>query len=346
VTVLLETFDRGMLLIGFAGGLRRSEVAGLDTGRDQAEDGHKRTAALPAPTLPTSFSEAELSIVRRAYARQMLAIVGVENPAIEAAFAAVSREAFLGPPPWAASSPFSGYRPLSSGDPAALYQDIVVGLDPARGVNNGSPSLHALLLEALGPKPGDHIVHVGAGAGYYSAILAELVGPSGRVTAIEFNAALAARAKQCLSNHPNVEVVCDDGARWPQGLANGVYVNFAAARPADRWIEGLAPGGRLVFPLGVPGPRRPNSQGRHSDRGAALRVERRSAGFAARAVSPAYFVCAEGAFDADPAHLARLRAAFDAGGLDTIRSLVWKRPAPSHAWFAAADWALGRDDPL
>ena len=41
----------------------------------------------------------------------------------------------------------------------------VIALDPARGVNNGSPSLHAKLLEALGPKPGEHIVHVGAGAG-------------------------------------------------------------------------------------------------------------------------------------------------------------------------------------
>jgi integrase len=45
---MLETLDRGtlrglrdraMLLIGFAGGLRRSEIVGLDLGRDQTEDG-------------------------------------------------------------------------------------------------------------------------------------------------------------------------------------------------------------------------------------------------------------------------------------------------------------------
>lgn len=44
---MLETLDRGtlrglrdraMLLLGFAGGLRRSEVVGLDVGRDQTED--------------------------------------------------------------------------------------------------------------------------------------------------------------------------------------------------------------------------------------------------------------------------------------------------------------------
>jgi protein-L-isoaspartate(D-aspartate) O-methyltransferase len=47
----------------------------------------------------------------------MLAILGVDNPAIEAAYAAVPCEAFLRPPPWTVSSPFTGYRPLSGCDP-------------------------------------------------------------------------------------------------------------------------------------------------------------------------------------------------------------------------------------
>ena len=194
----------------------------------------------PAP-LPDqngrAFSRDELAIVRRAYARQMLAILGVDNPPIEAAYATVLREAFLGPAPWTASSPFTGYRPLSGRDPVVLYQDLLIALDPARGVNNGSPSLHAKLLEALGPKSGEHIVHVGPGAGYYSAILAELVGPTGRVTAVEFDAALAERAKTFLSGRGNVRVVNGDDARWPETATDGVYVNFAVSRPADRWIE-------------------------------------------------------------------------------------------------------------
>ena len=94
-----------------------------------------------------------------------------------------------------------------------------------------------------------------------------------------------------------------------------------------------------------PGPQRPNSGGRHSDRGAALRIERRGDAYAARAVSTAYFVCAEGEFEADPEEVERLRAAFDAGGLDTVRSLIWKRPALSdRCWFAGKDWALSRDE--
>ena len=114
-------------------------------------------------------------MARRAYARQMLAILRLDNRAIEAAFAAVPREAFLGPPPWTVSSPFAGYRPLAGADPVILYQDLAVALDPARGVNN-QPGLHAQLLKALGPKPCERVVHVGAGAGSYSAI----VGRAGR----------------------------------------------------------------------------------------------------------------------------------------------------------------------
>ena len=145
------------------------------------------------------------------------------------------------------------------------------------------------------------------------------------------------------SGRTNVRVVCDDGAHWPETPADGVYVNFAVSRPADRWIENLARDGRLMFPLGVPGPKRPNSGGRHSDRGAALNDAatpiRRG-----RSARP-YFACAEGGFEADPDDLARLRAAFEAGGLDTVRSLIWKRPAPSnHCWFAGEDWALSGDE--
>ena len=38
--LLRELWDRAMLLLGFAGGLRRSEIVALDCGRDQTEDGH------------------------------------------------------------------------------------------------------------------------------------------------------------------------------------------------------------------------------------------------------------------------------------------------------------------
>lgn len=81
-------------------------------------------------------------------------------------------------------------------DPVYLYTDDVVGIVPERHINNGQPSLHAFLLSQAALRAGEHIVHVGAGAGYYSAIMANLVAASGRVTAIEFKQGLLRGRKQ------------------------------------------------------------------------------------------------------------------------------------------------------
>ena len=71
----------------------------------------------------------------------------------------------------------AGYIETPSDDGALLYQDILIGLLPNRKINNGEPSLHARSLISVQVRPGDHVVHVGAGSGYYTAILAELAGP-------------------------------------------------------------------------------------------------------------------------------------------------------------------------
>ncbi|MBI5312796.1 MAG: methyltransferase domain-containing protein [Methylocystis sp.] len=294
----------------------------------------------------SAFAPAELAIVRRAYAAQMLAVVGVANPAVEAAYAAVSRERFLGEPPWAIASPFGGLRSLPRPDPALLYQDVLFALDPARGVNNGSPSLHARLLDALGPREGARIAHIGAGTGYYTAILAELVGPSGHIVAVEFDPVLAGKAASFLADRSNVSVVVGDGAEWPQDSADGVYVNFAVARPADRWIECLAPGGRLVFPLGVIGEKRRLLGGRHSDSGAALCVQRFPEGYGANFLGPASFVYAEGPLGAvDVKESERLRQNLEDGAPKAVRSLIWKKSAEEkNCWHVGNGWALSFDE--
>ena len=105
------------------------------------------------------------------------------------------RERHLPPPPWILREDrgFGGGE-RGTRDPAALYRDTLVAIDGARGINNGEPSLHALLLAAAAPGAGERAIHVGAGTGYYTAILAELVGPAGRVDAYETEADLAALA--------------------------------------------------------------------------------------------------------------------------------------------------------
>ena len=188
---------------------------------------------------------------RQAYAAEITRSAHVQDPRIEKAFAAVPREDFVGNPPWRVGS--GGLFGLtSSDDPARLYEDVLVAIDAERGINNGQPSLHAQAIDALRLKEGETVVQIGAGAGYYTAILAELVGPTGRVIAYEIAPDIAARAAANLARYPQVEVRARSGAEdLPQ--ADAIYVNAAATHPLRAWLDALKPGGRLVFPLQAAG---------------------------------------------------------------------------------------------
>jgi protein-L-isoaspartate(D-aspartate) O-methyltransferase len=290
--------------------------------------------------------ETVLEAVRRVFARQMVGLVGVADERLEDAFAKVHREQFLGSDPWRIRQGSAGLVLLPSNDPIYAYQDVLFALDPKRGVNNGSPSLHAKMLHALNPQPGGTVAHIGAGTGYYSAILAELVGQRGRVIAVEYDEALADRARTNLAHLPQVEVVHGDGAAWPQTDVDAVYVNFAVEQPAACWIDHLRLGGQLVFPLGVAG--RPDTAGgpRHTRFGAVFAVVKAEVDHPTRLVSPAAFVCAEGKLRADVEARQKLAAAFKTGGTEFVQSLIWRRPIdPTRCWYASDDWALSYDAP-
>ena len=93
---------------------------------------------------------------RRTYAAEVTRSAHVQDPRIEAAFAAVPREDFAGFPPWRIGS--GGLFGLtSSDDPARLYEDVLVAIDAERGINNGQPSLHAQSIDALGVQEGETV---------------------------------------------------------------------------------------------------------------------------------------------------------------------------------------------
>ncbi|MCJ7994877.1 methyltransferase domain-containing protein [Rhizobium cremeum] len=281
---------------------------------------------------------------RHQFAVRMLEKAGVPpDPALLAAFGAVRREDFVGPPPWLLSS-HGGYRRAPSEGVDCLYDDVLVALDALRGVNNGSPSLHALGIHALSPKPGERVCHIGAGTGYYSAILAEMVGADGHVTAVEYDAGLAARAEACLAGRANVEVVRGNGLEWPQDDVDIVYVNFAVDQPAGPWVDRLEPGGRLLFPLGVPIFEERGMRPVYSAMAGYLLVQREKHGYAARFIESVSFVWAEGAQFSDWASHARLRTAF-ADNWRAVRSLRWKQPEQPDEWYSEDDWGLSTHPP-
>lgn len=190
----------------------------------------------------------DLGEIRRWFAQDVQVRAPVlRNTAVTEAFARVPRERFLRPGPWR----LLGCRPYvtSDADPRWLYHDLVVTINEAKQLNNGQPSFWAHAFDNLGLRPGERVMQVGAATGYCSAILAEIVGIEGQVTAIECEADLAGRARENLEPLPHVEVVAGDGTTYDAGEMDAVIVCAGATQPAPLWLDRLADGGRLLMPL-------------------------------------------------------------------------------------------------
>ena len=249
------------------------------------------------------------------------------------AFGTVAREDFVGPGPWKIFTP-SGYIETPTDDPAFLYQDVVVALAPERKINNGQPVLHAICLAVLGVKAEESIVHIGAGTGYYTAVLARLAGAHGRVTAYEIEQDLAGDAAKNLTRTPNVKVEARSGTDGSLPECDAIYVNAGATAPLDGWLDALRVKGRLLFPLtpaegpgGMPGA------------GGMLLVTRASeTTFNARFVCPAAFIPCAGARDEEMA--AKLSAAFKRGNWRDVKSLRRGTDPDETSWVTGSGWWL------
>ena len=195
---------------------------------------------------------------RRCYADEIRFVANLNSPALIEAFARVPREKFIGPGPWQVGSAearalaavgigTSAYVPVD--DPRHLYHNVVVVLDAARDINNGQPSALALWINALQLEPGKRVYHLGCGVGYYTAIMAEVVGPSGSVVATEIDSNLAGRARENLSNYTNVQVHSVDGGEFDPGECDAMLINAGVTHPHPLWLDRLREGGRLVLPI-------------------------------------------------------------------------------------------------
>ncbi len=290
--------------------------------------------------MPVADRSAKL---RAFFARHVTDRGGARDPRIEQAFAAVPRETFAGPAPWSilSASPWSAqstrpaYLQTPDDDPAFLYQDTLIALDPVRGINIGEPSLHAHCLDALALRLGESVLHVGTGSGYYTAILAHLVGPAGQVHAFEIDPGLAARARRNLAELPWVDVQARSGIAEDLPNVDAVYVNAGITQPNQTWLYALLPGGRLIFPLQPEG-----------GSGGLLLVERPAEGrsaWPARFVSHARFIACQGQQDKQTGR--GLAAAFAGGGWQEVRSLRLDHGPDATCWFSGDGWWLSTAAP-
>jgi protein-L-isoaspartate(D-aspartate) O-methyltransferase len=275
----------------------------------------------------------ELDFIRRTFARHVSFAAEPDDPRLEAALCEVRREDFMGPGPWKIGG---RSKVTPDDDPSWLYQDVLVSLIDEKALNNGQPSFLVGLIALGRIKAGEHVVHIGSGVGYYTAIMAHLAGPTGRVTAIEYEPELAARAATNLAAYPQVESVCGDGAAYRFASADVIFVNAGASRPLDHWLDALKDGGRLILPLTVgftmPG-------GAPMTQGSIFLIERQGDDYTAAFKGRTMIYPCLGA--RDPESEASLKAAMAGSSHNKVRRLRREAEVPAEAtWARGAGWAL------
>ncbi|MBI1777702.1 MAG: protein-L-isoaspartate(D-aspartate) O-methyltransferase [Proteobacteria bacterium] len=267
-----------------------------------------------------------LKQARRLYAEELRHCAPAHSRLVVDAFATVPRERFLGPGPWTilpAMRPDQAFT-TPDADPRRLYHNVLVPIDESRRLNNGEPALWAFLMDQLRLGRGQHVVHIGAGTGYYSAILSEIVGRHGRVTAIEVDPELSLRARRNLRKWPQARVIAENGFTFTPEAADVVVVNAGVTEIALPWLDALEVSGKLLVPLTVEDLPRgwgPRGSGRNGF-GAYLLIEPKGSRYAVRFVSRVgIFPCIGGR---DERSAEKLRGALRFSDFTAISSL--RRP--------------------
>lgn len=157
---------------------------------------------------------------------------GIKDRAVLRAMEEVPRERFV-PPGLEAYAYDDGPLPIGSGQ--TISQPFIV----------------ALMTEALELEPTSEVLEVGAGSGYAAAVLSRC---AAHVVAVERLPDLCERARATLTElgYDNVELLCADGSAVLPGRGpfDAICVSAAAPRVPPALVAELAPGGRLVVPVG------------------------------------------------------------------------------------------------
>jgi len=172
---------------------------------------------------------------REAMVERHLRRRGITDERILEAFLAVPREEFV------------------SEEVAHLaYGDHPLPIEAGQTISQ--PYIVGLMIDAARIKPGDAVLEVGAGSGYAAAVIGRI---AGKVIAIERKHDLVniARRRMNRLGFGNVEIVEGDGTKGCPGQApfDAILAAASGSHVPQPLMEQLAPGGRIVMPLGEPG---------------------------------------------------------------------------------------------
>jgi len=178
----------------------------------------------------TDFSREREAMVERQLKRR-----GITEQHILDAFLEVPREAFI-----------------AGNNVHLAYGDHPLPIEAGQTISQ--PYIVALMIQAAGIKPGDGVLEVGAGSGYAAAVISRI---AGKVIGIERQHELVEIARERLQRlgYDNVDIVEGDGTKgWRDGAPYDAILAAASGSHVPRpLVEQLAPGGRIVMPVGDPG---------------------------------------------------------------------------------------------
>ncbi|MFB6093176.1 MAG: protein-L-isoaspartate(D-aspartate) O-methyltransferase [Haloquadratum sp.] len=148
------------------------------------------------------------------------------------------------------SVPRHEFVPESARDRAYHDRPLSIG----HGQTVSAPHMVAVMTERLAPAPDDDLLEVGTGCGYHAAVTAE-VASEGHVYSVEYDADLAAEARETLSRlgyDDRVSVRTGDGREgWPEHAPfDGAYLTCAVPEVPEPIREQTRVGGRIVAPVG------------------------------------------------------------------------------------------------
>lgn len=177
----------------------------------------------------------DFSREREAMIERQLKHRGITEPMILDAFREVPREAFI-----------------AGNNVHLAYGDHPLPIEAGQTISQ--PYIVALMIQAAGIGLRDKVLEVGAGSGYAAAVISRI---AGKVIGIERQHELVEVARERLQRlgYDNVEIVEGDGTKgWRDGAPYDAILAAASGSHVPRpLVEQLAPGGRIVMPVGDPG---------------------------------------------------------------------------------------------